>query len=77
MSAPARVISVTSSGVKAYAIVGTSRLAHSGDTEFTQQMRPDELPVVAVLPLENLTGRRELDWTGAAVSTLVRDDPPE
>jgi tetratricopeptide (TPR) repeat protein len=52
----------------------TSRLAHSGDTEFTQQLRPDELPVVAVLPLENLTGRRELDWTGAAVSTLVRDD---
>ena len=52
----------------------TSRLAHSGDTEFTQQLRPDELPVVAVLPLENLTGRKELDWTGAAVSTLVRDD---
>ena len=52
----------------------TSRLAHTGDTEFTQQMRPDELPVVAVLPLENLTGRKELAWAGAAVATLVRDD---
>jgi tetratricopeptide (TPR) repeat protein len=52
----------------------TSRLAHTGDTEFTQQLRPDELPVVAVLPLENLTGRKELAWAGAAVATLVRDD---
>jgi len=52
----------------------TSRLAHTGETEFTRQMRPDELPVVAVLPLENLTGRRDLDWAGTAVATLVRDD---
>lgn len=52
----------------------TSRLAHTGETEFTRQLRPDELPVVAVLPLENLTGRKDLDWAGAAVSTLVRDD---
>jgi tetratricopeptide (TPR) repeat protein len=52
----------------------TSRLAHTGDTEFTRQLRPDELPIVAVLPLENLTGRKDLAWAGAAVSTLVRDD---
>ena len=52
----------------------TSRLAHTGDTEFTRQMRPDELPIIAVLPLENLTGRKDLAWTGAAVATLVRDD---
>ena len=52
----------------------TARLAHTGDTQYTQQLRPDELPVVAVLPLENLTGRKDLDWAGAAVSTLVRDD---
>lgn len=52
----------------------TSRLATTGDTEFTRQMRPDELPVVAVLPLENLTGRKELAWVGQAVTTLVRDD---
>lgn len=52
----------------------TSRLARTGDTEFTQQLRPDELPIVAVLPLENLTGRKDLAWTGTAVSTLVRDD---
>src|SRR4051812_40946420 len=45
----------------------SARLAHTGETEFTQQLRPDELPVVAVLPLENLTGRKDLDWTGAAV----------
>jgi tetratricopeptide (TPR) repeat protein len=52
----------------------SARLAHTGETQYTQQLRPDELPVVAVLPLENLTGRKDLDWTGAAVSTLVRDD---
>lgn len=52
----------------------TSRLAHQGDTEFTQQTRPDELPIVAVLPLENLTGRKELDWSGAGIATLIRDD---
>ena len=52
----------------------TSRLAHTGDTEFTRQLRPDELPIIAVLPLENLTGRKDLAWTGAAVATLVRDD---
>jgi tetratricopeptide (TPR) repeat protein len=52
----------------------TARLAHTGDTEFTRQLRPDELPIVAVLPLENLTGRKDLAWTGAAVATLVRDD---
>ena len=52
----------------------SARLAHTGDTEFTQQLRPDELPIVAVLPLENLTGRKDLAWTGTAVSTLVRDD---
>ena len=49
-------------------------MSHTGDTEFTRQMRPDELPIVAVLPLENLTGRKDLAWTGAAVATLVRDD---
>lgn len=52
----------------------SSGLATTGDTEFTRQMRPDELPVVAVLPLENLTGRKELAWAGAGLSTLVRDD---
>lgn len=52
----------------------TSRLMHSGESEFTRQMRPDELPVLAVLPLENLTGRKDLAWAGAGVATLVRDD---
>lgn len=52
----------------------TSRLMHSGESEFTRQMRPDELPVVAVLPLENLTGRQNLAWAGAGIATLVRDD---
>jgi TolB-like protein/predicted Zn-dependent protease len=52
----------------------SARLSHTGDTEFTQQVRPDELPIVAVLPLENLTGPKDLAWTGAAVASLVRDD---
>jgi len=52
----------------------TSGLSTSGDPEFTRQLRPDELPIVAVLPLENLTGRKELDWAGAGVANLVRDD---
>ncbi|HSR65059.1 MAG TPA: tetratricopeptide repeat protein, partial [Xanthomonadaceae bacterium] len=52
----------------------SSRLAHTGDSEFTRQARPDELPVVAVLPLDNLTGRRDLDWTSAGIATLVRDE---
>lgn len=52
----------------------TSRLMHSGESEFTRPLRPDELPVLAVLPLENLTGRKELAWAGNAVATLVRDD---
>ena len=52
----------------------TSGLSTSGDPEFTRQLRPDELPIVAVLPLENLTGRKELDWAGAGVANVVRDD---
>jgi len=51
----------------------TSRLATTGQPEFTRPLRPDELPIVAVLPLENLTGRRELDWAGKGLATLVRD----
>jgi len=51
----------------------TARLADTGESEFTRQMRTDELAVVAVLPLENLTGRKDLDWAGAGVATLVRD----
>lgn len=41
--------------------------------EFMRQVRPDELPIVAVLPLDNLTGRKELDWAGAGIANLVRD----
>ena len=52
----------------------TSRLLHTGESEFTRQARPDELPVVAVLPLDNLTGHRELAWTGTGIATLVRDE---
>jgi TolB-like protein/Flp pilus assembly protein TadD len=52
----------------------TSHLATTGQPEFTQQLRPDELPIVAVLPLENLTGRRELEWAGKGLATLVRDN---
>jgi len=60
--------------VGATAWLWTSRLATTGQPDFTQQLRPDELPVVAVLPLENLTGRRELGWVGDGVATLVRDN---
>ncbi len=49
----------------------TSKVA--GDSEFVRQARPDELPIVAVLPLENLTGRKELEWAGAGIANLVRD----
>jgi len=52
----------------------TSGLATTGESEFTQQLRPDELPIVAVLPLENLTGRKELEWAGRGLATLVRDN---
>ena len=52
----------------------SARLSHTGETEFTRQARPDELPVVAVLPLDNLTGHRELAWTGPGIATLVRDE---
>lgn len=52
----------------------TSDLATRGENEFTRQVRTDELPIVAVLPLENLTGRRELDWAGAGLANLIRDD---
>jgi tetratricopeptide (TPR) repeat protein len=51
----------------------TAQLATTGDSEFTQAARPDELRVVAVLPLENLTGRKELDWAGPGLATLIRD----
>lgn len=52
----------------------TARLSHTGENEFTRQQRPDELPVVAVLPLDNLTGHRDLAWTGPGIATLVRDE---
>ncbi len=52
----------------------TSDLSTRGESEFTRQLRPDELPVVAVLPLENLSGRRELDWAGRGLANLIRDD---
>jgi tetratricopeptide (TPR) repeat protein len=51
----------------------TARLATTGESEFTQAARPDELRVVAVLPLENLSGRKELDWAGHGLATLIRD----
>jgi tetratricopeptide (TPR) repeat protein len=51
----------------------TAQLATTGESEFTQAARPDELLVVAVLPLENLTGRKELDWAGPGLATLIRD----
>ena len=51
----------------------TSHLATTGEPEFTKQVRPDELPIVAVLPLENLTGRKDLDWAGRGLATLIRD----
>jgi tetratricopeptide (TPR) repeat protein len=52
----------------------TSDLSTRGESDYTRQLRPDELPVVAVLPLENLTGRRELDWAGRGLANLIRDD---
>ena len=52
----------------------TSQFARSGEAEFTRQARPDDLPIVAVLPLENLTGRKDLDWAGAGIANLVRDE---
>jgi tetratricopeptide (TPR) repeat protein/TolB-like protein len=45
----------------------------STETEFVKQARPDELPIVAVLPLENLSGRKELGWAGEGIANLIRD----
>ena len=52
----------------------SARLSHTGENAFTRQARPDELPVVAVLPLDNLTGHPDLAWTGPGIATLVRDE---
>ena len=60
--------------VGATAWLWTSDLSTRGESEFTRQLRPDELPIVAVLPLENLTGRKELEWAGAGLANLIRDD---
>lgn len=43
------------------------------ESEFVRKARPDELPIVAVLPLENLTGRKELGWAGEGIANLIRD----
>jgi adenylate cyclase len=43
------------------------------EPEFVRQARPDEMPIVAVLPLENLTGRKEHDWAGGGIASLIRD----
>ena len=55
--------------VGAAAWLWTSDLSTRGESEFTRQLRPDELPIVAVLPLENLTGRKELEWAGRVSPT--------
>jgi tetratricopeptide (TPR) repeat protein len=60
--------------VGATAWLWTSDLSTRGESEFTRQLRPDELPIVAVLPLENLTGRKELEWAGTGLANLIRDD---
>jgi tetratricopeptide (TPR) repeat protein len=60
--------------VGATAWLWTSDLSTRGESEFTRQLRPDELPIVAVLPLENLTARKELEWAGAGLANLIRDD---
>lgn len=49
-------------------------MAETGESQFARGPRTDELPVVLVLPLENLSGRKELDWVGDGVTALVRDD---
>jgi Flp pilus assembly protein TadD/TolB-like protein len=52
----------------------TARLQETGPSEFDATGRSDSPPIVAVLPLENLTGDRQLDWTGNGIAMLVRDD---
>ncbi len=46
--------------------------------EKERSLRPtdlgDEVPIVAVLPIRNLTGDPELDWFGEGIVNLVRDN---
>ena len=46
--------------------------------EKERSLRPtdlgDEIPIVAVLPIRNLTGDPSLDWFGEGIVNLVRDD---
>ena len=46
--------------------------------EKERSLRPtdlgDEVPIVAVLPIRNLTGNPELDWFGEGIVNLVRDN---
>jgi tetratricopeptide (TPR) repeat protein len=52
----------------------TARLQEANRSEFDPAGESHAPPVVAVLPLENLTGDEQLDWTGNGIATLVRDD---
>ena len=52
----------------------SARLAGVDRSEFATIEEPEQAPVIAVLSLENLTGRRDLDWAGSGIATLVRDD---
>jgi tetratricopeptide (TPR) repeat protein len=52
----------------------TARLQETDLSEFDATGKSDSPPVVAVLPLENLTGNKQLEWTSNGIATLVRDD---
>jgi len=52
----------------------TARLQETDKSEFDATIESHSPPVVAVLPLENLTGNKQLDWTGNGIATLIRDD---
>jgi adenylate cyclase len=52
----------------------TAQLQETTTSEFEATGESGAPPVVAVLPLENLTGNKQLDWTGVGIATLVRDD---
>jgi TolB-like protein len=52
----------------------TARLKETYTSEFDATGESQAPPVVAVLPLENLTGNPQFDWTGNGIATLVRDD---
>ena len=51
----------------------TARLQETDKSEF-DATRESHSHRSSVLPLENLTGNKQLDWTGNGIATLIRDD---